>query len=237
MREVDALHVWRGAAVVAMTVFHCLYIPDVMRDYRTRLSASAWAQELGTFARNSFMLLAGISLTLSRERHADFRAYSAAQVHRAAKMGAVALFMTAFTSACFPKYAVRFGVMHFLTVTVLLLHPFVGAHWSAHAGAAVLATAAHGHVSGRVSPFPMGSVLGYIGRYAAMDHFAVLRHLPTVLLGVVVGKLWAWDDARVTFAGSGALRWLGKHALEVYVLHWLPVWLVARWVVTGRRRS
>ena len=262
--RLEIVDVWRGAAVLNMVLFHLAYLPDVMNGYTTAFSAQPAMQLVGHFARQSFMLLAGISLAISRSTAASYDDYAESQWRRVRQIACCAIIVTMVSRALFPKYTIWFGVLHFLAFSIALLYPTVspsvGLHqrdvWAAfdtnaqmHLAAAFLTAVAFVVIRTRayrvanISSLPNYTyfVMGWpSAAVQSMDHFAVLKFLPIVLMGLVVGRtvvvpnadlLQHFNEMVQQWLVLRLVSWVGKNSFAIYACHWPAVYFFARRVM------
>lgn len=221
----------RGFAVFCMVFYHGFYtlaflynIPVGMILLKFFMPAEPWFAGL-------FILISGISSDLSHSN-----------LNRGLKLLGVALAVTAVTAIAVPDELITFGILHFLSVCMILyglLKPFADRFrfsWIAVAVCALLYTATM-HIS-----------LGYLGftpqlgvflpdalyrtdwlapfgifseNFRSSDYFPLLPWIFVFAAGTILGKLAAAGKfpeflypSRVPF-----FSWLGRHALIIYIVH------------------
>ena len=257
--RLDIVDVWRGMAVLNMVVFHAAYLPDVMNGYTSHYSHNPIIQLCGHVSRISFMLLAGISMALARDNAKSYRQYRESQWERVRQLAVAAVAVTLVTRALFPQFTIYFGVLHFLTVAVAVVHPTVepsvprstpgitmDSNARMHAIAALLAMLAFMRI--RTEQYVLSKidtaadftyfVMGWPSNSVrAMDHFAFLKFIPVVLLGLVMGRTTISPNAHLFEPLNGIIRdfwpWrqlaeLGRNSLRAYCLHWPVVYAMAK---------
>ena len=212
----DAVDALRGAAVVAMAAYHVPYLADVRRGFRTGRRA-AWAP-LGTFAARP-----------SSGSPASCRPPGPPPPRR--RLAAGAALMTAWTRCVFPDFYVRFGVLHFLAVSGLLvqlcLDPLAGTGGSAFAPCcyAALAAALLGSTDGS-GPAGWGSRVRRLRPRVRAAHALGHGLLPAARLpaGGPAGEGPGQHGCPPLLSEGPPTpawaRWLGRNSLEVYVAHW-----------------
>ncbi|MGP9820021.1 heparan-alpha-glucosaminide N-acetyltransferase [Salinarimonas sp. NSM] len=229
-----AVDVARGAALVAMIVYHLawdlwfygLVAVEVPFDPAWRTFARAIAA--------SFLILVGVSLVLAHDAGLDARAF----LVRLAKVGGAAALVTLATFVAFPQSFIFFGILHMIAVGSVLALPFLRLHpaITALVAAAVLA-----------APFLVADPafdtrwLAWIGFYDTApdtnDFEPVFPWLAAVLAGVAAGRVLLDTGLRARVAalevrgrlGRG-LVWMGRWSLVIYLLH-QPILLGALWPV------
>lgn len=220
--EIDTL---RGVAVITMIIFHLMWdlwyfrvLPDIV------LYAGFW-KYFQRFTACSFILLAGLSLTLvyRRMEHQD----QALRVFflRGLRIFAWGMLITLIVSLAGVGY-VHFGVLHLIGFSIAAAYPFLRFKWVnillwlcfSVAGWAV----AQVHVA--------TSLLVWLGLtprvYLPADFFPLLPWFGVALLGIGLGNLLYTERGRV-FPLPDLSRWLpvrflrilGSHSLLIYLVH------------------
>ena len=228
--EIDCL---RGLAVCLMLISNLLF--DLV--YFVGLT---WLQSraMDWFARmvaGSFILIAGVSLTLSQARS---RPRSPARVHSHRKGGfgkVLARGLTLMGLGCVVTGAtwlaagdqmVIFGVLHLIGASLILAYPFLG-HPRASLGVGILVLAA-AQVTTRVRlDHPWFLWLGLQPHgFGSVDYAPLIPWFGPLLIGVCLGEtLYPAGQPRrplpdLTRARSvRALSWCGRHSLLIYFAH------------------
>ena len=226
---VDAL---RGLALIAMIAYHFCF------DLRWfGLARFDFEQDLRWIAARSiilgtFLVLAGVSLVLARERPGAPRRFAT----HLARIAAAALLVSAASYAAFPQRYIWFGVLHAIAVALVLAYPLVRyPRAAAVIGAAVIA--AGGLLS---HPAFDDRALGWIGfmtyKPPTEDYVPLFPWAGVLLVGIAAGHALVRTHARIVepFARlPHALAALGRHSLLVYLVH-QPLLIGALWLVTRR---
>ncbi len=227
---------WRGVAIIMMVIFHLMWdlwafriLPNVV------LYAGFWKYFQRTTAI-SFLLLVGISLTVSYRRAKDkggekeglWRKFA----WRGLRIFGVGMGFTLIAWVSAFGY-VQFGILHLIGVAIILSYPLLRFRWLN-----LLLWAIFFAVGGLLEGYYVGNNwllwLGLHTRdYAPLDYFPLIPWLGVVLLGVFLGNTlyraegrliplpdWSWlPPVRL-------LRFLGRHSLVIYVIH-QPILLAA----------
>jgi uncharacterized membrane protein len=228
--EIDAL---RGTAVLAMMVFHFAwdwaYLHDSWLGSGSRYYSGAIAI--------TFITLLGVSISLDRRRvRAAGRSTARRTAQRFALIGGSGLLVTLGTLFVMPSAFVYFGILHLLAICTLLvgLTAPLGAVVNALLGLAVLAAGASGFFDGP-APSAIVSFVGWRAPRAAIDWYPLVPWAGFAFLGFAAGlalypggrrRLHLPDWSRPT----APLRFLGRHALPIYLVHQLVLFPLA-WVL------
>ena len=222
--EVDAL---RGLAVVMMVIYHFVYDLYYFRLTDVIFTAPFWFYFQRTTA-TLFIALMGVSLTLQRARntgHITFRVLA----KRALQLVAWRLvFSTVTWFVLGPELYIRFGILHFLGVSILLSYPFLRWRWS-NVGLGILLVG----VGIWLQQFrfePPWSYLFWLGlepvNHTYVDFFPLVRWFGVVLIGIGIGN-WLYVEGERRFPVVDlsqlppivGLGFLGRYALPIYLLH------------------
>ncbi len=228
---VDAL---RGIAIAMMVVYHIIF--DIY--YFGIAPLDLYSLPLVLFQRvtgSLFLLLVGVSLTLSQSRNKEGYRHHA---WRALKLGAVALAITAATWVYPHEGFITFGIIHLIAASTLIAPLFFRfGKLNAAIGALFIGIGLMmvGVQTGSQFLFPLG--LTYPG-YTALDYYPLLPWFGVVLIGMAAGYAAfpsgkpafsePWKDSRA----AGALATLGRNSLTIYILH-QPLIIGAIFVLHG----
>lgn len=223
----------RGAAVVAMVVYHSawdlselrLVAPVVIADPGWRFFARAIA--------SSFLVLVGIGLVLAHGERVRLRPL----LRRVGIIAAAALVVTVATWFAFPESYIFFGILHQIAAASLLTLPFVRGPALGAATAAVLVWIAPLVLTQPIFDAP---ALGFLGLGTRLpdtnDWVPIFPWTGFVLAGIAAAtllRLWPRSGAvKSGGAALGPLAWLGRHSLAIYVLH-QPLIFGALWCVAS----
>lgn len=215
--EVD---VTRGVAVVLMVVFHFFFDLNYLGLARFDFSSGFFVifQRIIAFL---FLSLVGVSLVLSRLRGVDLHTHA----KRVAGLGAIALFVT-FATWVFPRDGfIIFGILHFITLAVLLgwFLTRLPSWMNLAAGLGVLAA---GFWLSSLPPIqsPWLLWLGFApAGFYTLDYYPLIPWFGIVLFGVFMGQTMdlfrrPFSDRKMPQLMHG-LNFLGRNALAVYLIH------------------
>jgi len=215
--EIDAL---RGIAVVMMIIFHFLFDLNLFANYTFNISSGFWF----FFARitaSIFILLVGVSLTISYSRNNSFIKH----FKRGLKIFSLGLVITAVTFFYFRSGFIVFGILHFIGISIILgyfllrydkINIFIGA----------LLIALGIILQGFVFDFPWLLWLGlFPSGFYTFDYFPLLPWFGLLIIGMFFGKMLYRNGKRIfrikensTFIAR-LLCFLGRHSLIIYLLH------------------
>ena len=230
--RIEAIDLARGAALVAMTVFHFAwdleffgYAPPGM----TR--ETGWV----LFARgiaSSFLFLVGVSLFLAHENGIRTSSF----LKRLAMVGAAALAITVATWFATPQGFIFFGILHHIALASVLGLLFLRLPALLMGMAALLVILAPSYLRHEVFDHP---ALWWVGLSTvnpqANDYVPLFPWFGAVLLGIATAKLASaaglFERLALWRPGewSRPPRLAGQHSLAVYLVH-QPVLIGAIWL-------
>ena len=228
--EIDILRV---IAIILMTVYHAAYDLAFFYGWNIPVNEGAWKLlEQGTAAL--FLLLVGISFTISWTRTPRYSKY----VLRGARIFCYGLVVTAATYVFDAETYVRFGILHLVGVSMLLLPLFTRLkNWNALLGIAVvlLAYAVHGTTDGTALLLPLGKMPP---GFMSVDYFPLVPWFGVILIGVALGHLYKENQATLTFIPTDnpfmrGITAISRRSLAIYMIH-QPVLLAVLWLLLGK---
>ncbi|MBS3978112.1 MAG: DUF1624 domain-containing protein [Syntrophomonadaceae bacterium] len=206
--ELDFL---RGIALIAMIAFHTVY--NLKEFYQVPVSYEVGpVYYLGRFAASLFIVVAGISCSLSKNN-----------IRRGAKIFLFGLMITLVTYLVNPAFNIIFGILHFLGAAILLNSFFIR---FSPGVLLILGTAiilAGSYFREIVMPNNLLAPFGLLGpEFFSVDYYPLVPWLGLFLYGVSLGKILY--NGKKSLVANSALRQsfvniLGQHSLIIYLLH------------------
>lgn len=215
--ELDLL---RTLAIACMVLYHLVYDLSVLYGWEIDPFTGGW-RLLARATASLFLLVSGMSVALASARH-DRDVPWGRRVRRAAQIGAAAMLVTAVTYAALGDTYVRFGILHLVAVSGLLLPLFLRlGRWNVLAGA--LWIAAGRAISGLRADTRLLLPLGIRpAGFASVDYFPLLPWFGVVLLGAGLAAL-VYAPGRAVPSPRGRLWEIlsipGRRSLTIYLLH------------------
>jgi uncharacterized membrane protein len=216
-RELDIL---RGLAVLLMIIFHFFW--DL--NYFSILKLELYAGLLGllqVITAGSFLVLAGIGLTLSRRKRPAYKRHF---LFRGLKIFGLGMVITLVTYAFLPQGTIFFGILHMIGLSIILSIPLVGLSRPNLALFAALVLL--GQVLGQMMfSFPWLLWLGLRYPIYTFDYFPLIPWFGLVCLGIFLGNNFYPGLGERLKTGirpnafTRPLGFLGRHSLLVYFLH------------------
>ncbi|MDD5162634.1 MAG: heparan-alpha-glucosaminide N-acetyltransferase [Candidatus ainarchaeum sp.] len=221
--EIDFL---RGIAIIMMILFHLLFDIAFFTSIKVPVDSGFWFW----FARATaaiFILLVGISLTISHQRTIESGGKAGKKFFkRGTKIFCYGLLITIITWIFFPGEFIIFGILHFIGISIIISQLFFNWKWkNLLLGMALFLSGLF--LQNFSFNFPWLLWLGFKPeQFATFDYFPLLPWFGLVLIGLFAGNLLypkAKRAFRIPELGkklfARELCWLGKHSLAIYLLH------------------
>ena len=237
MKRYDEVDIMKGIAVICMVIFHIFYFPNQYGfkeiEYDTlplRITAKV--------AQIIFITCVGINLVfsyyISSEKKESNKEYIKKNIYRVLKLAFFALFMTLFTYFVFGEKYVKFGILHFIAFSSLLLFPFVNNMKVIYSILVLLLVIfcllKHNPSLFSSVPPKTAFISGFYFVYPAVDHFPIVPWMILICIGIILGhyivkKRPSLPESIKNCNISNFLKKTGKYSLEVYVIHWLVIYI------------
>lgn len=219
--ELDFL---RGLAVLGMIIFHFFFILDFLEIQAHNMDQGAW-RVLARLVQFSFLTLVGISITFSRNN-----------TKRGLIVLVAALIITLATYISEPTLYVRFGILHFIAIGILILNPIKKLKYTVLllAATALLVD----YFISQISSANLALViLGFQPQnFASLDYFPLFPWISLPLIGIFLGNTVYKNRTPVitdkvlrkffTSKFCTPIYFLGRRALAIYLLHIPSIYLI-----------
>lgn len=213
--EIDLL---RCIAIVLMMAFHTAYDLGVLYHWSVDVFHGGWWL-IGKVSAILFVLLVGVSFPLSWKRTPRKLRY----VGRGAKILAFAVAISAVTYAVDPVTYVRFGILHLIGLSMIILPFMRRLGWFAVIPGFIITGI--GHLMRTV--VTETSVLLPLGimpaGFRSIDYYPIFPWFGVILMGMSAGWIFVEAGSPSWFRriprGWGAVTAVSKASLWMYVLH------------------
>jgi len=109
----------RGVAIIMMVFFHIFFDLEYLNLYPSDLFSGFWLY-FGNFVRFSFLGILGFSIYLSYKNRLPYSNFLRHQFWRAVKLFGIAMLITLVTFIFIPGDFIRFGVLHLISIGIIL---------------------------------------------------------------------------------------------------------------------
>tara|TARA_Y100000768_G_C23968725_1_gene679343 strand:+ start:478 stop:1242 length:765 start_codon:yes stop_codon:yes gene_type:complete len=235
-QEIDIL---KGVAVICMVIFHFFYFPNQYGFKEINYNTN-FLNTLAKIAQIIFIGSVGINLTLSYDRsekkNESKKDYYKKQFFRIFKILGFALFMTIFSYILFKDKFIKFGILHFIAITSLLLFPLINKKLIIQI-ITIISIIIYYLIKTNPTlfsnvPEKLAFVLGfYNNSYSSIDHFSIFPWIIITLLGINIGYIIKDNKPELprfiknNFI-SNSLEKTGKYSLEIYAIHWIVLYII-----------
>lgn len=222
--EIDVI---RGIAVLMMITFHTAYDIYFFGEKGIDVHHGLWLL-LARATATLFILLVGISLTLSYQRIGDLPACQTYKkyIKRGAKIFSWGMIITLITWIFFREAFIVFGILHFIGISIILSIPLIKKrNLNLVLGLIIFLTGFY--LNGRTFDFSYLLWLGFKpnGLYT-LDYFPLLPWFGLILIGIFLGNTLYPDFGRKfelpdlsEIPVIKQMSMLGKNSLFIYLLH------------------
>jgi uncharacterized membrane protein len=223
--EVDFL---RGGAIVLMVLYHLVFDLNYFAVYDIDVSSGFWLA-VARAAASLFLLLVGLSLTLSHSRAqllGQEDRFRLLLVKRSAWILGLALGITIVTYLFIGRGFIVFGVLHLIGLSLLLAYPFLRLQ-RASIIFGLLFILLGVYLQNISVGFPWLLWLGLAPlNFYSVDYFPVFPWFGVILVGMGLGsrlypdyrrRIPVRDLSGNSFVSS--LAFLGRNSLAIYLVH------------------
>lgn len=252
--EID---LFKGIAVICMVIFHIFYLWNQMNDYENPLfnTRDGILYFMAKVAQVIFLVSVGLNLAISYQKNITCNTednklknhderkllFFKKQIKRVFKISIGALIMTLTSYWAFPDKYVRFGILHFIAVAILLLSATAN---SISFNVIIIIQICILYTIRRcVSPCfsdNYSSITNFIlginnDKYSSIDHFTILKWLPFPAFGIILGNI-LYKNCKRRFSHKvqndeinphlKKLVTIGKYSFEIYAVHFFIIYAV-----------
>jgi uncharacterized membrane protein len=228
--RLTALDVARGAALMAMIVYHAIWDGLQFGLIGWTLERDLALQQSAKLIAGSFLLITGVSMALAAAQSSTPMIAKPAFWRRFAMLACAAALVSVATVFALPHAPIYFGILHHIAVAsviMALLCP-LPAFVLVALGAAILLIDAYVQIEAFNHSAVIWLGLGTQPPVTA-DWVPMVPWLAAGLIGLGIGKMFIlpWMNSRPPqphttdrpIAPVRLLSWMGRHSLAVYLLH------------------
>jgi len=237
MKRYAEIDILKGIAVICMVVFHLFYYPNKY-GYKEIKHTTFPLPLIAKIAQFIFIGCVGINLVFmysKKEKETDEEYYTK-QIKRILKLSLCALLMTLFTYFVFGDGFIKFGILHFIALSSLLLLPIIGKPRIIQGMMIIVSVL---YLLNKTNPqlfqaIPdhLAFVSGFHSKWSAIDHFPLMPWLLIMGSGVLLGH--EYIDKKPDFLSKDVeefplvkgLQYIGSKSLEIYMIQWVILYLI-----------
>ena len=238
MERYEEIDIMKGIAILCMILFHIFYFPnqygftEIKYDTLPLLTTAKIAQFI-------FLISVGINLVFSyyssKKKKEDQKKFIQKNIYRVFKLVFFALFMTLFTYFIFGEKYVKFGILHFIALSSLVLFPFVN-NMKIIYSILILLTIIYFLLRSNPSIFSnvppkLAFISGFYSNYQSIDHFPIVPWMILICIGIILGHFIYKEKPKFPEKikdkyFTKILETSGKYSLEIYIIHWLIIYII-----------
>ena len=215
-----------------MIIYHLLFDLSYFGNYAFDIHSALFLL-IGRSAAILFLLLVGISLTLSYSKNQIDKSNRYIKLFlRGLKIFSLGLIISSITWLIFPNNFIRFGILHLIGISIILSIPFLKFNlikekniYNLIIGILIIITGFYL----QTLQFNVNELfwLGFIPHhFNTFDYFPILPWFGIVLIGLSLGNMFYKNYKRqFRFIKDpnnklvDALNYIGRHSLIIYFLH------------------
>lgn len=215
----------RGVAVVTMIIFNYAWALNFFNVVPINISSLFW-KSLAFGTAGSFVFIVGISLTLSYAKLSTKQDYINKYIFRGLKIFGYGLIVSVVSYILLKNSFVRFGILHFIGIGIILSIPFINLKTpNLILGASVIGI---GAILSKIvvkTHLFLWMGLKYAG-FQTVDYFPIFPWFGIILIGMFFGNKWINSKPKKIAQPpppSKPLCFLGRHSLTIYFLHMMII--------------
>ena len=240
--EIDFL---KGFAVIFMVIFHIPYLYEMM-GYGIMPIRNGTLHYLARIAEYIFITTVGVNLSLSKKKNEN-KKFIKLQLYRVLKLLIYAFIITASTYYIFPNMFVRFGILHFIAISVLILMWFSDSVKANIIFSFFILFLSYislciGNCLNKIHPL-LTFILGLTRNYSTMDHFPIIPWIIYVSIGIIIGNIiYKKNNEKIErkykFLNnldnyknnifSKYIQYLGKNSFFIYTFHFVILYILIK---------
>jgi len=237
-QEIDMV---RGIAILMMILFHTVFDLSFFRIYTITVSSGFW-RYFALSTASLFLLVVGISLTLSQARAAPLmpvHKLALKFVCRGTGIFLLGLLVTAATWIYLKEGFIVFGILHLIGVSIIISPLFFRLKkYTILAGFFCIAIGLFfTTINGPVWLLPLGI---HPATFTSVDYEPLFPFFGMVLIGMGLGG-YLYPDGKRRFTPPGIparvirpLAFLGRYSLIIYLVHQPVIVLILAAVTDGK---
>lgn len=230
-RRIEAIDMARGAALVAMAIYHFTWDLEFFGHVEAGLTAHGGWKIFARSIASSFLFLAGVSLFLAHGEAFRRKPF----LKRLAQVAGAAAAISAVTYVAVPDGFIFFGILHQIALASLFGLAFLRLPWFVNLAVAAFFVAAPHYLRSAFFDHPAWWWVGLSSANPrSNDYVPLFPWFGAVLAGVAAARLARETGLLDRLGRLPASAWsrplglAGRHSLAVYLIH-QPVLIACVW--------
>ena len=235
--RIDYLDYIRGIAFILMLIFHIFIFLKLFTNLNINTN-NTFLILIGLIARYLFVILFGLSLYLSYKYKNNYEEYNKKYLKKIILLLISSIFITIFTYYILPEQFVYFGILHFMCLSMILLFYFINNYNVLLILLIILIFFSiynnNYDIYDKTDNIFDGILgLGFYKR--SIDHFKLLKWLPIVIAGILLGHLSEkYNLLKNTNTNTNTnikqilsiLKYIGSNTLILYNIHFPILYII-----------
>jgi uncharacterized membrane protein len=216
MSRIQKIDFIRGIATILMIIFHSFSLIDVKKN--TFYTQHPYFFITGYLSRIIFIFLLGFSFKLSNTN--NITNTNIKIINKILLMSFLSLLITLITYLQYPDKFVKFGILHFLTISLLLLLITTKINENIPLISGIIMFIIFLLVINKKSSSNvMLNIIGFSPTYDTMDIFPIFKWFWLVGLGYFFASKIKIQDTKIDNKLFKSISYIGQKSLIIYVLH------------------
>ena len=224
-KRIQYIDFWRGIAIILMVIYHYFCLLDLKNQ--TTYIHNPLLIIIGYIAPFIFIFLLGYSFNLSKRKNNNKLKFD---YFRRVGILFIYAMMMSFLSYITPtigdKMYVRFGILHFMSISLFLLiilsvNPFLAL------SIGFITVISYFIIYNKQTNNPLLSVIGFKPNYFTVDHFPLFKWFWLCTIGYTISYFRNDQNKKqiknVIYKGIAGI---GKWSLEIYVVHFPILYII-----------
>lgn len=213
MERIKIIDNLRGIAFLFMVFQHLFYFYDVSNDYQTSYSSNEIIYNSGLFARTLFIFLSGYTIYMNFDK--DKKMNLEKRAKRSIEILIHGMLVTLVTYILYPKFFIRFGILHFLALGTLLASVIAPYKILSIIVFITLLFTTYPPINDFIDVITGANSISYM-----MDWFPMKKWFPLLLAGLIFCQHFPIHKLDVPMLNfDNFITDIGKNSLNLYTLH------------------
>jgi uncharacterized membrane protein len=241
MKRYPEIDILKGIAVICMVIFHIFYFPNQYGFIEIKYDQFP-LPIISKIAQIIFIGCVGVNLVFvySKKTNESKYSYYKKQFKRIFKLFICAMIISLSSYFVFKDRFVKFGILHFIALSSLLLLPILGKPILIKILTVILSITflliKYKPELFYSVPSHIAFVSGFYSKWGAFDHFPLIPWLIVICIGALIGHVYIdkKPDLIPKYIEHSKpiqiMRKIGSHSLEIYMVHWVVLYLIYTYI-------
>ena len=235
--RIDYFDYIRGIAFILMLIYHIFIFIKLFTNIDINENI-IFLELIGIIARYLFIILFGLSLYLSYNKYKkNYKEYKKKYINKIILLFISSIYITLFTYIILPKKFVYFGILHFMCLSMILLFNIINKYNILLLLLIILILLSiytNNYNIYKKSNNIISGILGISYYKNSLDHFKLLKWLPIVIIGILLGHLLKKKLNNKNIINNKnkknklllILKYIGTNTLILYNIHWPIIYII-----------